>query len=144
MRETWPNWDSSLETSNNSILLAIQHHTSQTTVCDSRKCHSDYHAHLDTMPHYTVPIETQSSRNSPKPPPTRVYNVSEPPYRGQLEPDTSAYRNSSHDTAIVIDNGSSSVRAGWQSDASPRLQFPPLMSNTSFNASFLWSMSNVS
>lgn len=79
------------------------------------------------MPHYTVPIESQSSRNSPKPPPTRVYNVSEPPYRGQLEPDTSAYRNSSPDTAIVIDNGSSSVRAGWQSDASPRLQFPPLM-----------------
>lgn len=79
------------------------------------------------MPHYTVPIETQSGRNSPKPPPAQIYNVSEPPYRGQLAADDSGYRSSSPDTAIVIDNGSSSVRAGWQTDALPRLQFPPLM-----------------
>ena len=79
------------------------------------------------MPHFIVPIETQSGRNSPKPPPTTIYNVSEPPYQGQLPADREAYRRSSPDTAIVIDNGSASVRAGWQTDATPRLQFPPLM-----------------
>ncbi|KAK4493779.1 hypothetical protein PRZ48_014964 [Zasmidium cellare] len=79
------------------------------------------------MPHYTVPIETQSGRNSPKPSPAHVYNVSDPPYRGQLETDASGYRSSTPETAIVIDNGSSSVRAGWQTDALPRLQFPPMM-----------------
>lgn len=79
------------------------------------------------MPHYTVPIQTESGRNSPKPPPAQIYNVSEPPYRGQLATDDSGYRSSSPDTAIVIDNGSSFVRAGWQTDALPRLQFPPLM-----------------
>ncbi|KXT10889.1 hypothetical protein AC579_9864 [Pseudocercospora musae] len=79
------------------------------------------------MPHFTVPIETQSGRNSPKPPPSIIYNISDPPYHGQLEADAAYYRQTSPDTAIVIDNGSSSVRAGWQTDATPRLQFPPLM-----------------
>ncbi|KAF2167151.1 hypothetical protein M409DRAFT_36633 [Zasmidium cellare ATCC 36951] len=79
------------------------------------------------MPHYTVPIESQSGRNSPKPPPAHVYNVSDPPYRGQLATDDSGYRSSTPDTAIVIDNGSSSIRAGWQTDTLPRLQFPPFM-----------------
>lgn len=79
------------------------------------------------MPHYTVSLETQSGRNSPKPQPSHLYSISEPPYHGQLPTDTAAYRASAPDTAIVIDNGSSNVRAGWQSEASPRLQFPPLM-----------------
>ena len=56
-----------------------------------------------------------------------MYHVSEPPYYGQLPTDTTAYRNSSSNTAIIIDNGSSAVRAGWQTEATPRLQFPPLM-----------------
>ena len=79
------------------------------------------------MPHYTYPVEPASGRNSPKQAPTHLYHVSEPPYHGQLPAETPAYRTSSRDTAIVIDNGSSSVRAGWQTDSSPRLQFPPLM-----------------
>ncbi|KAK4542564.1 hypothetical protein LTR36_006612 [Oleoguttula mirabilis] len=79
------------------------------------------------MPHFTRPIHTQSGRNSPKPPPTHIYNISEPPYQGQLPTNTDTYRRSTPNTAIVIDNGSSSVRAGWQTDATPRLQFPPLM-----------------
>ncbi|KXL48129.1 hypothetical protein M433DRAFT_159507 [Acidomyces richmondensis BFW] len=79
------------------------------------------------MPHYTVNIETQSGRNSPKPLPTQTYTLSDPPYRGQLPSDDSTYKSSGPDTAIVIDNGSSSVRAGWQTDPLPRLQFPPLM-----------------
>ena len=79
------------------------------------------------MPHYTLPIEPPSGRNSPKQPPLHLYHVSDPPYHGQIPTDASGYQNSSRDTAIIIDNGSSSVRAGWQTDASPRLQFPPLM-----------------
>ncbi|KAK3686850.1 Actin-related protein 5 [Vermiconidia calcicola] len=79
------------------------------------------------MPHYTLPIEPPSGRNSPKPAATHVYHISDPPYHGQLPADTATHRNSSRDTAIVIDNGSSSVRAGWQTDDAPRLQFPPLM-----------------
>ena len=79
------------------------------------------------MPHYTVPITTPSGRNTPKPPPTNITGLSDPPYRGQLPTDTTEYKQSSSDTAIVIDNGSSAVRAGWQHDATPRLQMPPLM-----------------
>lgn len=79
------------------------------------------------MPHFTVPIHTQTGRNSPKPPPTTLYTLSDPPYRGQLPTDTTSYAQSSPDTAIVIDNGSSTVRAGWQHDSTPRLQLPPLM-----------------
>ena len=79
------------------------------------------------MPHFTLPILPPSGRNTPPPPPTTIYSVSDPPFAGQLPIDTTTYRQSSSDTAIVIDNGSSSVRAGWHTDAAPRLQFPPLM-----------------
>ena len=41
--------------------------------------------------------------------------------------DQASYRNSSSSHAIIIDNGSSTVRAGWQSDRAPRLAIPPLM-----------------
>ncbi|KAK3049384.1 Actin-related protein 5 [Extremus antarcticus] len=79
------------------------------------------------MPHYTYNIIPQSGRNSPRPAATHIHNVSEPPYSGQLPTDPTTYRHSSPSTAIIIDNGSSSVRAGWSSDPTPRLQFPPLM-----------------
>lgn len=79
------------------------------------------------MPHFILPVQTQSGRNSPKPPPANPYTLSDPPYQGQLSTDVEAYRRGSPDSAIVIDNGSSSVRAGWQGDNTPRLQFPPLM-----------------
>ena len=79
------------------------------------------------MPHYTVTILPQSGRNSPRPAPASVYNISDPPYHGQLPTDTSTYPSNTSDTAIVIDNGSSSLRAGWQTDSAPRLQLPPLM-----------------
>ena len=79
------------------------------------------------MPHFVVPIEAPSRRNSIPPPPTTIFNASEPHYHGQLPTDTSTYRTSAPDTAIVIDNGSSEVRAGWQSSSTPQLHFPPLM-----------------
>ncbi|KAF2766470.1 actin-related protein, ARP5 class [Teratosphaeria nubilosa] len=79
------------------------------------------------MPHFTYTIEAQAGRNEPKPAPTHVSSIADPPYAGQLPTDSSVYETSTADKAIVIDNGSSTVRAGWQCDARPRLQFPPLM-----------------
>ncbi|KAK5169474.1 Nuclear actin-protein involved in chromatin remodeling [Saxophila tyrrhenica] len=78
------------------------------------------------MPHYTYNIVPQSGRNSPRPAITNIHSVSEPPYSGQLPTDSATYR-SSPNNAIVIDNGSSYVRAGWSTDRNPQLQFPPLM-----------------
>lgn len=79
------------------------------------------------MPHYTTNISPPSGRNSPKPAPAHVFTVSEPPYAGQQPTDSNTYRHSTPDTAIVIDNGSSAVRAGWQHEVLPQLSLPPLM-----------------
>jgi actin-related protein 5 len=79
------------------------------------------------MPHFVYPIIADSGRNTPRPPPTNPYPISDPPYHGQLPTDTATYASTSSDTAIVIDNGSSSIRAGWNVDKAPRLEFPPLM-----------------
>ena len=46
-----------------------------------------------------------SGRNSPKPPPARIWNVSEPPFEGYKPVDNEGYARSNHDTAIIIDNG---------------------------------------
>jgi actin-related protein 5 len=46
-----------------------------------------------------------SGRNSPKPPPARIWNVSEPPFEGYRSIDTDGYARSNGDTAIIIDNG---------------------------------------
>ena len=46
-----------------------------------------------------------SGRNSPKPPPARVWSVSEPPFEGFRSVDTEGYARSNHETAIIIDNG---------------------------------------
>lgn len=46
-----------------------------------------------------------SGRNSPKPPPARIWNVSEPPFEGYRPIDTDGYTRSSGETAIIIDNG---------------------------------------
>ncbi|OCK77034.1 actin-like ATPase domain-containing protein [Lepidopterella palustris CBS 459.81] len=69
----------------------------------------------------------ESGRNSPKPPPAKLWSVNDPPFEGFRPIDTEGYRRSSHDTAIVIDNGSSTVRAGWSFDDKPRFSIPPLM-----------------
>ncbi|OAK97916.1 actin-like ATPase domain-containing protein [Phaeosphaeriaceae sp. SRC1lsM3a] len=68
-----------------------------------------------------------SGRNSPKPSPAKYYGVSEPPFEGYKPVDTEGFRQSNRDTAIVIDNGSSAVRAGWSFDAKPRLSILPNM-----------------
>ncbi|KAL8774562.1 MAG: hypothetical protein Q9209_000935 [Squamulea sp. 1 TL-2023] len=74
-------------------------------------------------------IATSSSSNqsdirlSPKPPP-RTWSATEPPFQGYQPPPTGGYAQSSKDTAIVIDNGASLLRAGWSFDKSPRVAFP--------------------
>ncbi|KAF2019687.1 actin-like ATPase domain-containing protein [Aaosphaeria arxii CBS 175.79] len=69
-----------------------------------------------------------SGRNSPKPAPTKIWSVNEPPFEGFKPVDHEGYARSSGDTAIVIDNGSSTVRAGWSFDSKPRVSLPPLWS----------------
>ncbi|OBW69586.1 MAG: Thi4-domain-containing protein [Aureobasidium pullulans] len=76
---------------------------------------------------YDIKSEPQSGRNTPPSRPARPYHVSDPPYEGYHAVEQSAYRNSAPDSAIVIDNGSYNIRAGWQSDRSPRLSLPPVM-----------------
>ncbi|KAH7070266.1 hypothetical protein FB567DRAFT_539587 [Paraphoma chrysanthemicola] len=68
-----------------------------------------------------------SGRNSPKPPPAKLWTVNEPPFEGFRPIDPEGYARSNHETAIVIDNGSSAVRAGWSFDAKPRLSVLPNM-----------------
>ncbi|KAF1921253.1 hypothetical protein BDU57DRAFT_509976 [Ampelomyces quisqualis] len=68
-----------------------------------------------------------SGRLSPKPPPTKLWTVNEPPFEGYREVDGEGYARSNRETAIVIDNGSSAVRAGWSFDAKPRLSVLPNM-----------------
>ncbi|CAI6340493.1 unnamed protein product [Periconia digitata] len=75
----------------------------------------------------TVDIPSASGRNSPKPPPAKIWSVSEPPFEGFKPIDKEGFSRSNQETAIVIDNGSSAVRAGWSFDAKPRLSLPPLM-----------------
>lgn len=46
-----------------------------------------------------------SGRNSPKPPPVKLWSVKEPPFEGFRPIDTEGYKQSSPSTAIIIDNG---------------------------------------
>ncbi|KAJ4305404.1 Nuclear actin-protein involved in chromatin remodeling [Kalmusia sp. IMI 367209] len=72
-------------------------------------------------------IPPPSGRNSPKPPPAKIWSVNDPPFEGFKPIDTEGYARSNRETAIVIDNGSSAVRAGWSFDANPRLSLRPLV-----------------
>ena len=47
-----------------------------------------------------------SGRNSPKPPP-RIWQASEPPFKGLQAVPSQGYGQSSASTAVVIDNGMS-------------------------------------
>ncbi|KZM27846.1 DNA repair [Ascochyta rabiei] len=78
-------------------------------------------------PSATSDAPVAAGRNSPKPPPARVWSVSEPPFEGYRPVDNEGYSRSNHETAIIIDNGSSAVRAGWSFDSKPRLSVLPNM-----------------
>ena len=57
-------------------------------------------------PAATADMALPSTRNSPKPPPTKIWSVSEPPFEGFKPIDTEGFARSNRETAIVIDNGS--------------------------------------
>ncbi|QKX60205.1 uncharacterized protein TRUGW13939_07348 [Talaromyces rugulosus] len=69
-------------------------------------------------------------KNSPKPPP-KIYNVKDFPFKGYQPPQPEGYQQSKaspSSSAIVIDNGSHTVKAGWSFDKNPRFVIPPVMS----------------
>ncbi|KAL9604385.1 MAG: hypothetical protein Q9219_000573 [cf. Caloplaca sp. 3 TL-2023] len=74
-------------------------------------------------------IDSSSSRNqfdqksSPKLP-KRIWQAAESPFKGYQPIPSEGYAESSKNTAIVIDNGASLLRAGWAFDDSPRVSFP--------------------
>jgi hypothetical protein len=49
-----------------------------------------------------------SGRNSPKPPPARIYGLNEPPFEGFKPVDADGFKKSDRGTAIVVDMGRSS------------------------------------
>jgi hypothetical protein len=56
-------------------------------------------------PSATADVAPPAGRNSPKPPPARIWSVSEPPFEGFKPIDAEGYARSNRETAIVIDNG---------------------------------------
>jgi len=64
-------------------------------------------------------------------PPARIFNVKETKFEKlvdiQSDGRQQALSSSNGNAAIVIDNGSSSVRAGWSFEAKPRINIPPIM-----------------
>ena len=61
-----------------------------------------------------------------KQPPSKIWHANEPPFAGYKPAESQGYKQSNSETAIVIDNGSSTVRAGWSFDKAPRFSLPPL------------------
>lgn len=76
------------------------------------------------MVHATADME--AGPRAAKPPPAKIWQASEPPFKGIQPADPSGWRKSDAETAIIIDNGSWNVRAGWSFDSAPRYSIPPL------------------
>ncbi|KAI9681503.1 MAG: Nuclear actin-protein involved in chromatin remodeling [Caeruleum heppii] len=72
-----------------------------------------------------------SHPENPQLPPQKIYTVREPPYQSTEAFEASTRRQfsptASSDTAIVIDHGSSTVRAGYATSTAPLLSLPPIM-----------------
>ncbi|RMJ03628.1 hypothetical protein BHE90_015246 [Fusarium euwallaceae] len=63
-------------------------------------------------------------------PPAKIFPVKETRFENYIEPQSDGRRRALKDpgsAAIVIDNGSSAVRAGWSFDSKPRFSIPPIM-----------------
>ncbi|KAL4864322.1 hypothetical protein BDV12DRAFT_176316 [Aspergillus spectabilis] len=63
--------------------------------------------------------------------PPKIFDAQERPFRGYQAPQAEGYQQSKsrpHTSAIVIDNGSHLVKAGWSFDKNPRFILPPVMS----------------
>ncbi|MCJ1428396.1 Nuclear actin-protein involved in chromatin remodeling [Sticta canariensis] len=56
--------------------------------------------------------------------PGRIWHATDPPFKGYQPPPSDAFEQTSNETAIVIDNGASLLRAGWSFDTEPRISFP--------------------
>ncbi|EFW17766.1 chromatin remodeling complex subunit Arp5 [Coccidioides posadasii str. Silveira] len=81
-----------------------------------------------TIPSSRITLNIAEKRE-PKPPP-KVFPVREPPFKGILPPQPDGYersRASPSTSAIVIDNGSHLVKAGWSFDKAPRFIIPPII-----------------
>ncbi|KAL1866117.1 hypothetical protein VTK73DRAFT_4910 [Phialemonium thermophilum] len=83
-----------------------------------------------------APAATEEVRNQREawkslPPPT-VYPVKEAKFEKYIPPQVDGYEKAlaqpEGEAVIVIDNGSSTVRAGWSFESDPRLAIPPIMS----------------
>jgi actin-related protein 5 len=64
-------------------------------------------------------------------PPANIFPVKETRFEKFIEPDSDGYKRAREQpggAALVIDNGSSAVRAGWSFESKPRFSIPPIMS----------------
>ncbi|KAF7559073.1 hypothetical protein G7046_g5083 [Stylonectria norvegica] len=62
--------------------------------------------------------------------PVKIYPVKETRFENFIAPESDGRKQALEhpdSSAIVIDNGSSAVRAGWSFDSSPRFSIPPIM-----------------
>ncbi|KAI5463245.1 actin-related protein, ARP5 class [Mariannaea sp. PMI_226] len=63
-------------------------------------------------------------------PPAKIFPVKETRFESFIEPQTDGFKkalDNPDNSAIVIDYGSSAVRAGWSFDSKPRFSIPPIM-----------------
>ncbi|KAL3420150.1 chromatin remodeling complex subunit (actin) [Phlyctema vagabunda] len=78
------------------------------------------------------PVATQASEQQNAVPPPTLYPAKETHYRRFIDSESHGYQEAVSrgpgGAAIVIDNGSSSIRAGWSFDKAPRLNLTPIMS----------------
>ncbi|KAH7035577.1 putative chromatin remodeling complex subunit [Microdochium trichocladiopsis] len=77
------------------------------------------------------PLPPLPKREEKTYPPARICNVKETKFEKAVEIQTDGRRQALSRTdgsaAIVIDNGSSAVRAGWSFESQPRINIPPIM-----------------
>ncbi|KAI1828671.1 putative chromatin remodeling complex subunit [Xylaria intraflava] len=76
----------------------------------------------------TPPLPAREERTYP---PARIFNVKETKFTEPVLPQPDgrekALARPDGEAAIVIDNGSSTVRAGWSFESTPRVSIPPIM-----------------
>jgi hypothetical protein len=104
--------NSDLETSNHAdslkrnISLHLQHVATLTNIYFHHKSHL---CQLSSQQLFIMPAAkdaaVNSGRNSPKPAPTRIWTLNEPPFEGFKPIDTDGFRRSDKNTAIVVDMG---------------------------------------
>ncbi|KAI0019533.1 putative chromatin remodeling complex subunit [Xylariomycetidae sp. FL0641] len=78
-----------------------------------------------------APMPPLPVRQEKEYPPAKIFSVTETRFEKHVAPQPDgrekALARPEGDVAIVIDNGSSAVRAGWSFESRPRLNIPPIM-----------------